>query len=156
MAWEQPRAPLDLLLTRVGGTPLPAPAQVKATSAAPAATAETDWFAPGQFTDLTDDQALTRPAYELLTSGLRLAGDGTVDGPSAQVTLTTKEILLPAKPTLPDKQVVMFPAWILTSAAGPPARAVTVTTEQWIVTTPAGETARPGRRAGPPAGRLDR
>lgn len=141
VVWEQPRAPLDLLLTRVGGTPLPAPAQVKATSAAPAATAETDWFAPGQFTDLTDDQALTRPAYELLTSGLRLAGSGTVDGPSAHVTLTTKEILLPAKPTLPDKQVVMFPAWILTSAAGPPAPPATVTTEQWIVTTPAGETA---------------
>lgn len=141
VVWEQPRAPLDLLLTRVGGTPLPAPAQVKATTAAPAATTQADWFAPGQFTDLTDDQALTRPGYELLTSGLRLAGGGTVDGPSAQVTLTTKEILLPAKPTLPDKQVVMFPAWILTSAAGPPAPAVTVTTEKWIVTTPAGETA---------------
>jgi hypothetical protein len=137
LVWEQQRAPLDLLLTRVGGTPLPAPVQVSATS--PGTTAETDWFAPGQFTDLTDDQALTRPAYERMTSGLRLAGADAVDGPSAQVTLTTKEILLPAKPDLPDKQVIMFPAWILTSTTGPPAPAVTVTTETWIVTTPAGE-----------------
>ena len=34
LVWEQQRAPLDLLLTRVGGTPLPAPAQVSATSIA--------------------------------------------------------------------------------------------------------------------------
>ena len=121
LVWEQQRAPLDLLLTRVGGTPLPAPVQVSATSATPATT-QTDWFAPGQFTDLTDDQALTRPAYELLASGLRLAGAGTADGPSAQVTRATKEILLPAKPDLPDKEAIMFPAWILTSATGPPAR----------------------------------
>jgi len=138
LAWEQQRAPLDLLLTRVGGAPLPAPAQVSAASAT-ASTAQSDWFAPGQFTELTDDQALTRPAYELLTSGLRLAGAGAVDGPGTQRTLTTRQIRLPANLATPDKEVIMLPAWILTSAADPATPAVTVTTESWVVTTPAGE-----------------
>jgi hypothetical protein len=138
LAWEQQRAPLDVLLTRVGGTPLPAPAQVSAASPA-SSTTQSDWFAPGQFTDLTDDQALTRPAYERLTGGLRLAGADVVDGPGAQRTLTTRQIRLPAKATTPPKPVIMFPAWIVGSAAGPGAPAIAVRTESWIVTTPVGE-----------------
>ena len=138
LAWEQQRAPLDVLLTRVGGTPLPAPAQVSAASPA-SSTTQSDWFAPGQFTDLTDDQALTRPAYERLTGGLRLAGADVVDGPGAQRTLTTRQIRLPAKATTPPKPVITFPAWIVGSAAGPGAPAIAVRTESWIVTTPAGE-----------------
>jgi hypothetical protein len=138
VVWEQQSAPLDLLLTRVGGAPLPAPAQVSAASAAPSA-AQSDWFAPGQFIDLTDDQALTRPAYERLTGGLQLAGAGVADGPGAQATLTTTQIRLPAKATTPGKPVIVFPAWILTSAAGPATPAIAVRTESWIVTTPAGD-----------------
>jgi hypothetical protein len=138
LVWEQQSAPLDLLLTRVGGAPLPAPAQVSATSPA-SSTAQSDWFAPGQFIDLTDDQALTRPAYERLTGGLRLAGAGVADGPGAQALLTTTQIRLPADAATPGKPVVMFPAWILTSAAGPATPAIAVRTESWIVTTPAGD-----------------
>ena len=119
LVWEQQRAPLDLLLTRVGGTPLPAPAQVSATSPASSA-AQSDWFAPGQFLDLTDDQALTRPAYERLTGGLRLAGAGVTDGPGAQTTLTTRQIRLPARPPRHRRPVITFPAWI--AHAQPPAR----------------------------------
>ena len=138
LVWEQQSAPLDLLLTRVGGAPLSAPAQVSATSPA-SSTAQSDWFAPGQFIDLTDDQALTRPAYERLTGGLRLAGAGVADGPGAQALLTTTQIRLPADAATPGKPVIMFPAWILTSAPGPATPAITVRTESWIVTTPAGE-----------------
>jgi hypothetical protein len=138
LVWEQQSAPLDLLLTRVGGAPLPEPAQVSATSPA-SSTAQSDWFAPGQFVDLTDDQALTRPAYERLTGGLRLAGAGVADGPGAQAPLTTIQIRLPADAATPGKPVIMFPAWILTSAPGPATPAIAVRTESWIVTTPAGE-----------------
>ena len=35
--------------------------------------------------------------------------------------------------------MIMFPAWIVTSAAGPAAPAIAVRTESWIVTAPAGE-----------------
>jgi Family of unknown function (DUF6603) len=138
LVWEQQRAPLDLLLTRVGGTPLPAPTQVSATSAA-SSTAANDWFAPGQFLDLSDDQALTRPAYELLAGGLRLVGTGVVDGPSAQRPLTISQIRLPAKATTPNKEVRMFPAWIVASPARPATPLIAVATERWIVTTPTGE-----------------
>jgi hypothetical protein len=138
LVWEQQRAPLDLLVTRVGGTPLPAPAQVSATSTA-SSTATNDWFAPGQFLDLSDDQALTRPAFELLAGGLRLVGTGVVDGPSAQRTLTTRQLRLPAKATSPPKGVRMFPAWIVAPPARPATPMVAVATERWIVTSPAGE-----------------
>jgi hypothetical protein len=138
LVWEQQRAPLGLLLTRISGTPLPTPAQVTATSAASPAPVS-DWFAPGQFTDLTDDQALTRPAYERLTSGLRLGGTGTADGPGALATLTTRQIRLPRRATTPGRPVIPFPSWIVTPAAAPATPAITVGTENWIVTTPAGD-----------------
>ena len=101
------------------------PQRPRSARPAPASsTAQSDWFAPGQFIDLTDDQALTRPAYERLTGGLQLAGAGVADGPGAHATLTTRQIRLPANATTPGKPVIMFPAWILTSARqpGPPRR----------------------------------
>lgn len=101
LVWEQQLAPLSLLLDRVGGTPLPQPAQVHAATAA-ASTTASDWFAPGQFLDLTDDQGLTRPGYELLSSGLRLAGPAQVDGPWAPRVLQIKEIRLPARDPRPE------------------------------------------------------
>ena len=137
LVWEQQRAPLELLLTRIGGTPLPTLAQVSATSAVPSAPAS-DWFAPGQFLDLSDDQALTRPAFEQLTSGLRLVGTAQDDGPSAQTTLTTRQIRLPATAST-TRPVLPFPVWILTFGAPAATPAIALTTETWIVSTPSGE-----------------
>jgi hypothetical protein len=136
--WEQQRAPLDLLLNRIGGTPLPAPAQVTVASSTTSATPVSDWFAPGLYLDLSDDQALTRPGYERLTGGLQLTGTGSADGPSGQTTLTTRQIRLPASES-PPVPVRAFPTWILTSAVPAPTPAVTVAVESWILTTPAGD-----------------
>jgi hypothetical protein len=137
VVWAQQRAPLDLLLTRIGGIPLPSPAQVTATSTAVGATVS-DWFAPGLFLDFTDDEALTQPGYELLGAGLQLAGTGSTDGPGAQTTLTTQQIRLPAAAST-TKPVLGLPAWLLTTAAPAATSAITVTTESWTVTTPAGD-----------------
>jgi hypothetical protein len=137
LTWEQQRAPLGLLLTRLAGAPLPAPAQVTATSSTSSAPAS-DWFAPGQFLDLTDDQALTRPAFEQLTSGLQLGGTADRDGPSAQTTLTTREIRLPAGTPTP-RPPTAFPTWVLVTAAVPAAPVIAITTERWTVTAPTGE-----------------
>jgi hypothetical protein len=137
LVWEQRRAPLGLLLTRIGGTPLPTPTQVSATSTASSA-ATSDWFAPGMFLDLTHDHALTQPGYELLTSGLRLTGTSDTDGPSVQTTLTTNQIRLPA--TVPTtRPVLALPAWILTSTAPTPTPTITVAVESWTLTTPTGQ-----------------
>jgi hypothetical protein len=67
--------PLDVTITRFGALPLAAPLTVtlgaslngrEATSSEPV----TDSFAPGQFLDLTEDQKLSRPAFEPFDSGL--------------------------------------------------------------------------------------
>jgi hypothetical protein len=135
LVWDQQRAPLGLVCDRVGGTPLPAPAQVTAATTG-ASTQASDWFAPGQFINLSDDQALTQPGYELLSSGLRLGDGPDHDGPSAQVTPTVQQIRIPEPPTVAT--TVPFPGWLLTGVLARPAPAVTVTPEPWTLSTPTG------------------
>jgi hypothetical protein len=136
LVWEQHKAPLELLLDRVGGTPLSTPAQVSAT-ASTSTTATADWFPPGQFVNLSDDQALTRPAYELLPSGLRLAGGPGTDGPAAQTTLQINEIRLPTRAVRPTRADA-FPTWLMSGPARKAAPLIAVTTEAWTVAGPGG------------------
>jgi hypothetical protein len=135
IVWEQHRAPLDLLLTRIGGTPLPAPVAVAASGGA-AAGPQSDWFAPGQFLDLTDDEALTQPGYELLTGGLRLSGTATSDGPAAQATLSVRQIRLPTATT--TKPILPFPIWVLSTAPPSAPAMIAITIESWVVVGPDG------------------
>ena len=76
---RQHAVPLETTIERVGRHPASEPRvnlgeptiggqPVQAVSYA------TDLFAPGQFLDLTDDQKLSRPAFERFPSGVRLAG----------------------------------------------------------------------------------
>lgn len=136
LVWDQHRAPLDLVLDRVGGTPLGAPRQVSASASAPADPV-VDWFAPGQFVDLTDDQALTRPAYERLASGIRLTGTATMTGPSALKTQTIREIRLPARAER-ERDVLAFPPWLVGVLQPVTAPVISVTSESWTLSTPAG------------------
>jgi hypothetical protein len=135
LVWDQQRAPLGLVCDRVGGTPLPAPVQVTATTTG-ASTQASDWFAPGQFINLSDDQALTQPGYELLSSGLRLGDGPDHDGPSAQVTPAVQQIRIPEPPTVAT--TVPFPGWLRTGVLASPAPAVTVTPEPWTLSAPTG------------------
>jgi hypothetical protein len=114
-AWSQERAPLDLLLQRFEGAPLTRPETVVASG--PQVTGpEVDWFAPGSFTDLKDADALNRRAFERLHGGVRLGADGTDNGPSASITVTVKQIRLPAPPSL--ILALALPAWLLRATAG--------------------------------------
>jgi hypothetical protein len=133
LIWDQHKAPLGLLLDRVGGTPLPAPAQVQASAASTVVSTVTDWFAPGQFVDLTDDQALTRPAYERLTSGVQVAGTGYTDGPSALRVLQIREIRLPAAAEH-QRPFPAFPAWLVGGSVHVAEPVISVTTEAWTLT----------------------
>jgi hypothetical protein len=137
-AWTQTRAPLDLLLQRFEGAPLARPETVAASG--PQVTGpEADWFAPGSFTELSDADALNRRAFERLHGGVRLGAAGTADGPSATITVTVKQIRLPAPPSL----VLAFalPAWLMRATAGrlgaverdPVAPALGVRDETWTV-----------------------
>lgn len=139
LVWVQRTAPLGLLLEKIGGEPLASPQQVDAASP-DGVLAELDWFAPGSFANLTDDQALTRRGFERLAGGLRFGSAGVATGPAVQRTLTILQIRLPAaaQSTLVP---AAFPDWVVAavfraegaSPATAAARAVTVTEERWTV-----------------------
>lgn len=131
LVWAQQRAPLGVLLQRIGGTPLGSAQRVEATSAQ-ATGPELDWFAPGSFADLTDDQALNRKPFERLAGGLRLGGTGPVDGPGRQRTFRIRQIRLPAalERRVP---VTSFPAWLVDATMATATPAVTVTDERWEI-----------------------
>lgn len=132
LVWVQRRAPLDVLLQRIGGTPLGSPQRVTATSP-DAAGAEVEWFAPGSFADLTDDQALNRKPFERLAGGLRLGAPGTVDGPAKARALTIRQIRLPAA-TSSVRGVAAFPGWLVGRLGAAATPAATVADERWTVT----------------------
>jgi hypothetical protein len=85
--------PLGLAVTHVGNQPLSAPTTVDVTALTLAGAAVTDSapvtesFAAGQFLNLTDDQALSRPSFEPMRAGLA-AGGTTVDAGNATVVAT--------------------------------------------------------------------
>ncbi|MGH9289118.1 MAG: DUF6603 domain-containing protein, partial [Acidimicrobiales bacterium] len=97
--WSQERAPLDLLLQSFEGAPLTTVETVSA-SGPQVVAPELDWFAPGSFEQLSDSDALNRRAFERLNAGVRLGLGGMADGPSRTLTVTVKQIRLPAPPTL--------------------------------------------------------
>jgi hypothetical protein len=114
LAWTQRRAPLELLLQRVEGAPLLRPETVAASG--PHLTgAETDWFAPGSFAELSDADALNRPAFERLVGGARIGATGLADGPAATHVVTVREIRLPA----PERRLdaLTLPLWLLQAVA---------------------------------------
>jgi hypothetical protein len=144
LVWAQRRAPLDLLLQRVGGAPLAMPEVVEATGP-DVAEPELDWFAPGSFADLQDAEALNRRAFERLSGGVRFGLPGSDDGPSAAKAVTVRQIRLPAK-AVTVRNAIAFPAW-LTGAAQvrigapedrPATPSVTVAEETWTVSDVAG------------------
>ena len=143
LVWSQSIAPLDLLLDKLGGAPVTRPETVRATGDQVAG-AHTDWFAPGAFTTLTDADALARPAFERLSGGVRIGLPGTDDGPTRTLTVTVKQIRVPAPPVVAGGG--SFPGWfvvagavrtgaIVTASVQP---VVTVSTETWQVVGPAG------------------
>ncbi|HSP36150.1 MAG TPA: DUF6603 domain-containing protein [Frankiaceae bacterium] len=137
-AWHQERAPLDLLLQRFEGAPLAHPETVVATG--PQVTGpDIDWFAPGSFAELSDSDALNRRAFERLHAGVYLGAAGTDDGPTATLTVTVKQIRIPAPPI--DVVGVTLPAWLLRAVAGrtgaverdPAVPSLAVRGETWVV-----------------------
>ncbi|MER5423917.1 DUF6603 domain-containing protein [Streptosporangium roseum] len=136
--WSQQRAPLGLLMQRFDGAPLARPESVTAAGAVVSGARE-DWFGAGAFVELEEGDALNRRAFERLQSGVTLGAAGTLDGPSAQVTVTVVQIRIPAPP-VPAPSFPM-PGWVQRAAAGrlgaverdPVTPALAVRTEKWIV-----------------------
>jgi hypothetical protein len=93
LVWSQDRAPLDLLLQRFEGAPLTTVETVTATGPLVVGH-DSDWFAPGSFTELDPAAALHRRAFERLHAGVVLADDGTSDGRAVPHTVEVHQIRL--------------------------------------------------------------
>jgi hypothetical protein len=137
LVWTQQRAPLELLLQKFGDAPLASPQTVHVTGP-DVAGPDQDWFAPGQFTTLSDADALSAPSFERLQGGVRLGPTGADDGPAATITVTVKQIRIPAPPVLTG--TFTLPAWLVlgglvrtggvVASVAAPALAVNATTWQ--------------------------
>jgi hypothetical protein len=111
LVWSQTKVPLELTLDLVNGQPLAAPQAVRASSPVGQGAAD-DLFAPGQFLELSDAEALNLPAFQRLQSGLRLGFDERSSSVTRVHTVTTETIRLPQR--VPVSLVaVRFPAGIL-------------------------------------------
>jgi Family of unknown function (DUF6603) len=96
LVWSQTRLPLDVQLDFVDGQPVSATQAVVALS--PAGRGPVDeWFAPGRYLELTESEALSRPAFERLPSGLVLGFDERAATGSRTHTIVFETIRLPRR-----------------------------------------------------------
>ena len=110
LVWAQRRAPLELLLQKVDGMPVTEPATIHA-SGPQVSGPDQDWFAPGAFITLSDAEALSTPSFERLQSGVRIGAAGTADGPASTLTVTVKQIRVPAPAITVGGDA--FPIWFV-------------------------------------------
>ena len=79
--WQQKRLPLTIPVDRIDGAPLGGMQSV--TASVPHQTSGyDDLFAPGSFIDLSQAEALNRPAFEALPAGVVSAGGADLPGPA--------------------------------------------------------------------------
>jgi hypothetical protein len=95
MTWKETVAPLDRLLTKFGSSTPPAPVkftvdQVKVGTQPAVSTPIRDFFAAAQFEELTDQEKLSRPSFELMQAGIEVASAAVRSGPSISSPLTYK------------------------------------------------------------------
>jgi hypothetical protein len=100
IACHQRVAPLGLTLTHVGNQPLVAPTIVDITELRFESLPVTDsspvedLFAPGEFLNLTDDEAFSRPSFETMRAGLTGGSSASLIGLTGVVASRYKTILI--------------------------------------------------------------
>ncbi|MFD2788078.1 hypothetical protein ACFSX6_21655, partial [Hymenobacter rubripertinctus] len=71
----------------------------------------TDFFAPGQFRQLSEAQRLSAPSFQLMRSGVRLATlDGLTGGPATVQQVGYERLVLAAAPSPPAGTPIIAPA----------------------------------------------
>jgi hypothetical protein len=119
LIWQQTRAPLNLLLERFEGAPVPEPATLWVThDLAGPADDQIEWFAPGMFVALSDAEKLDRPGFEEFDAGVSLAADAPIRPEPRQVGFGFDERILPEAAASADPWSVELPAWVLDAADG--------------------------------------
>jgi hypothetical protein len=119
LIWQQTRAPLNLLLERFEGAPVPEPATLWVThDLEEPAEDQIEWFAPGMFVALSDAEKLDRPGFEEFDAGVSLAADAPIRPEPRQVEFGFDERILPEADASADPWPVELPAWVLDAADG--------------------------------------
>ncbi len=104
LTMRQKIAPLGVNLQRYGAARISGPARFDVTAvtvngAARSPQPVTDLFAPGQYLDLSDDEKLSQPSFEALTSGVTFSGGATQAGAAVDAPLNYTTIVMdPANP----------------------------------------------------------
>jgi hypothetical protein len=129
----QTRVPLDLELDRIGTAPASGARRVALTrplldGAEAVSRPVDDFFAAGQFLDLSDDERLARPSFERLPAGLDLEARDAVDPASFARTAELKFETIPAPPQAYRPLDIVVGELVGTATTGweAPARPVTV------------------------------
>jgi hypothetical protein len=104
---RQKVAPLETTIAHVGAHPVDTPrinlgqptitANGQAGPTAKAVSHATDLFSPGNFLDLTEDQKLSRPAFEPFPSGIVIAAESAVHGTAQGTQYEWYTLVPPAK-----------------------------------------------------------
>jgi hypothetical protein len=97
LQWTQKRAPFDVILDRFEGQPLPAQQSVVVESPQAAGKVD-DWFAPGSYVNLSESEALHRPAFERLESGVQIGFGALNKSAALRHDVTVIEVRLPHPP----------------------------------------------------------
>lgn len=116
LVWEQKRIPLDQLIDRAEGRDLPSPASASVTltdPGLPALTPESDEFALGTFSRLTDSAALAAPTFVPARSGGALGSASQMNSGSAAPTDIKLNLV-----TLPHRTRTLLSGVIFTTTAG--------------------------------------
>jgi hypothetical protein len=106
---KQNVVPLGIRVTKYGNAPIVGGArefrvsQVEVGSRTVSTKDVRDHFAPGQYKDMTDDEKLSSPSFEMLQAGVRIGADEPQCGTAVSVAAEFEEIIIP-EPTPPETQ----------------------------------------------------
>ena len=139
LAWSQRRAPLDTLLERFEGAPLPRAQSVRL-QVTGATDSVREWFSPGSYSNLSQSEALNRASFDRLPSGVAF-GFGTSQSGTTTHTVEMVTFRLPQPAPTPSKTPITIPKIVLESILGRThatavadrAAKVTVARERWSV-----------------------
>jgi hypothetical protein len=104
---KQNVVPLGIRVTKYGNAPIVGGArefrvaQVEVGSRIVNTAAVRDHFAPGQYKDMTDDEKLSSPSFEMLQAGVSIGADEPQCGTAVSVAAEFEEIIIP-EPTPPE------------------------------------------------------
>jgi hypothetical protein len=100
-------APLGVNIQRIGTSPVPGGVTLGISGVTVTGVATTgvtslvDDFAPAQFFDLSDDEKLSRPAFETLDAGVRVQTTGFARGGSRDAAMTYETVVVDDRATKP-------------------------------------------------------